>query len=162
GQDSIRDWLAGEYESLTRKLEAVRGKAEYGVQLFWEPRTVARDIAARSEAIRRLEEEVRSKPKGTAYLLRQRVESILRREMETRASECFQDFRQRVQQHVCDIRLEKTRKAGEDKQMIANLSCLVHREKSSELGKELEAINGMEGFSVRFTGPWPPYSFVDR
>ena len=140
----------------------MRGKAEYGVQIFWEPRTVARDIAARSEAIRKLEEEVRSKPKGTAYLLRQKAEGVLKREMETRARACFRDFYDRIRQHVCDIRLEKTRKAGEDKQMIANLSCLVHREKSSELGKELEAITGMEGFSVRFTGPWPPYSFVDR
>jgi len=28
------------------------------------------------------------------------------------------------------------------------------------LGDELEKINNLKGFSVRFTGPWPPYSFV--
>ena len=44
--------------------------------------------------------------------------------------------------------------------MIMNLSCLVAREKYLELGEELGSINGMAGFSVRFTGPWPPYSFV--
>jgi len=26
----------------------------------------------------------------------------------------------------------------------------------------LEEINNMEGFSVRFSGPWPPYSFVAK
>jgi hypothetical protein len=41
-----------------------------------------------------------------------------------------------------------------------NLSCLVDGDKSKDLGEELEAIDKMEGFSVRFTGPWPPYSFV--
>ena len=159
-QEDIRKWLADEYEGLRRKIETVRGKAEYGVQVFWEPQVVARDIAANSEEIRKLEEETRSKPRGTVYLLRQKVESALRREMETRASACFRDFYERIKQHVCDIRLERTRKVTGDRQMIMNLSCLVCRETSSELGKELEGIDRMDGFSVRFTGPWPPYSFV--
>ena len=159
-QEDIRKWLADEYEGLRRRIETVRGKAEYGVQVFWEPQVVARDIAVNSEEIRRLEEEIRSKPRGTAYLLRQKVESALRREMETRASACFRDFYERIKQHVCDIRLERTRKVTGDRQMIMNLSCLAYRERSGELGKELEGIDRMDGFSVRFTGPWPPYSFV--
>ncbi len=159
-QKSIGHWLAGEHESLRRRIETVRGKAEYGVQVFWEPRVVARDIAANSAEIRKLEEETRSKPRGTAYLLRQKVESVLRREMETRASDCFRDFYERIRRHVCDIRLERTRKVTGDRQMIMNLSCLAYRERSDELGNELESIDRMDGFSVRFTGPWPPYSFV--
>lgn len=159
-QEAVRTWLAGEYQSLRHRIETVRGKAEYGVQVFWEPQVVARDIAANSDEIRRLEEEIRSKGRGTAYLLRQKVESTLRREMETRASECFRDFYQRIRQHVSDIRLEKIRKVAGEKQMIINLSCLAYRERSSDLGNELESIDRIDGFSVRFTGPWPPYSFV--
>jgi len=41
-----------------------------------------------------------------------------------------------------------------------NLSCLITINGSRSLGDELEKINVLEGFSVRFTGPWPPYSFV--
>jgi hypothetical protein len=48
----------------------------------------------------------------------------------------------------------------EDKQMLLNLSCLLFKEKSKILGEELEKINHLKGFFVRFTGPWPPYSFV--
>jgi hypothetical protein len=46
--------------------------------------------------------------------------------------------------------------------MLLNLSCLVARDKVDSLGKELEAINNMNGFSVHFSGPWPPYSFVAK
>jgi hypothetical protein len=46
--------------------------------------------------------------------------------------------------------------------MLLNLSCLVAREKVDSLGKELEEINNMDGFSVHFSGPWPPYSFVAK
>ncbi len=130
-QKSIRHWLASEYKLLKRRIEAMRGKAEYGVQVFWEPQVVARDIAARSEEMHKLEEAIRSKPRGTAYLLRQKAESVLRREMETRASECFRDYYERIRQHVCDVRLEKARKVAEEKQRIMNLSCLVYKERSS-------------------------------
>lgn len=46
--------------------------------------------------------------------------------------------------------------------MLLNLSCLVSKGKVDSLGEELEKINNMEGFSVRFTGPWSPYSFVAK
>jgi len=46
--------------------------------------------------------------------------------------------------------------------MLLNLSCLVAREKVDSLGTELEEINNMDGFSVHFSGPWPPYSFVAK
>ena len=159
-REGVGDWLAGEYENLKRKLEAVRGKAEYGVQLFWEPRTVARDIAAKSEEIRRLEEEIRSKPRGLAYMYRQRLENILKREMEAKADRCSKDFYHLVKKHICDLKVEKAKRADDDRQMIMNLSCLVYRDKVSDLGEALVSIAEMEGFSVRFTGPWPPYSFV--
>jgi len=58
--------------------------------------------------------------------------------------------------------VEKTKKTEKDKVMLINLSCLVAKEKVDSLGEELEKINNMEGFTVRFTGPWPPYSFVAK
>jgi len=48
------------------------------------------------------------------------------------------------------------------KVILLNLSCLVAKGKVDSLGEELEKIDNMEGFSVRFTGPWPPYSFVAK
>jgi len=58
--------------------------------------------------------------------------------------------------------VEKTKKVDKDRMMLLNLSCLVAKEKIDSLGEELEKINNMEGFSIRFTGPWPPYSFVAK
>ena len=73
----------------------------------------------------------------------------------------FKDFYGRIKEHVGEIKVEKTKKADEkDMQMIMNLSCLVAGDKYKELGAELEQIDNTEAFSVRFTGPWPAYSFV--
>jgi hypothetical protein len=46
-----------------------------------------------------------------------------------------------------------------DRQMIVNLSVLTPRERVAELGAVLAGFQA-EGVEVRFTGPWPPYSFV--
>ena len=43
--------------------------------------------------------------------------------------------------------------------MLLNLSCLM-QEGSGDLGRVLDEIQQTKGISVRFTGPWPPYSFV--
>lgn len=156
----VRLWLEEDYERLKQKMERVRGKAEYGVQVFWDPRAIAKSLAETSPEIRRLEEEVRSKPRGLAYMYRQQLESLLKKEMGASADRCFKEFYGRIRKHVDDIRVEKVKKAKADIQMILNLSCLVPRDRYAELGEELDWINQRDGLSVRFTGPWPPYSFV--
>ena len=157
---NVQDWLQQEYEGLKRKIEKVRDKAEYGVQVFWDPKLIAQNLTQTSPEIRELDEKIRTKPRGAAYMYRQRLENLIKREMETRADECFKDFYSRIRKHVDDVRVEKTKKAEHGLQMIMNLSCLVCRDRYTKLGEELDKINQMDGFSVRFTGPWPPYSFV--
>lgn len=159
-EQNTRNWLKEDYESLKKKMEKVRGKAEYGVQVFWDPKVIAQNLTETSPEIKRLDEEIRSKSRGLAYMYRQRLENLLKKEMEVKADQCFKDFYGRIKNHVDDIRVEKTKKAEQGSQMIMNLSCLVYVNKYKELGEELDEINKMEGFTVRFTGPWPPYSFV--
>ncbi len=157
---NVQDWLKQEYEGLKSKIEKVRGKAEYGVQVFWDPRVIAENLTRTSPEIRKLDEEIRLKPRGLAYMYRQRLENLIKREMESKADECFKDFYTRIRKHADDVRVEKTKKAEAGLQMIMNLSCLIYKDRYTELGEELDKINQLEGFSVRFTGPWPPYSFV--
>jgi len=42
--------------------------------------------------------------------------------------------------------------------MMMNLSVLASDEKA--LGQVLDEIEREEGISIRFTGPWQPYSFI--
>ena len=159
-EENVRNWLQNDYDNLKSKMEKVRGKAEYGVQIFWEPQVVAQNLTKTSPEISQLEEEIKSQSRGVAYLYKQKLENALKRELESKADQCFRDFYERIRKLVDDIAVEKTKPGNQNTQMIMNLSCLLPRDKSAELGEELEKINSMEGFSVRFTGPWPPYSFV--
>jgi len=159
-QETVRAWLRQEYESLQKKIERVRGKAEYGVQIFWDPKIIAEMLMEESPHLKTLSEQVKAKPKGAAYLYQQRLERALKVEIEVEAAAYVKDFYQRIKKQVDDLWVEKPKKMDNEKQMLLNLSCLVDRERYKALGEELEKIEQIDGFSVRFTGPWPPYSFV--
>jgi len=160
-EENMKAWLKEDYENLKAKMEKVRGRAEYGVQVFWDAKVMAQKITEESLEVKQLEEEVKSKPRGLAYMYRQKLEGLLRKEIEDRADRYFKEFYEKITPHADDIRVEKTKKTeDEDEQMLLNLSCLLPKEGSKGLGEELEKIDALEGFSVRYTGPWPPYSFV--
>ncbi|MGB8657696.1 MAG: GvpL/GvpF family gas vesicle protein [Candidatus Zixiibacteriota bacterium] len=159
-EENIRKWLKQDQAILKEKMNKIRGKAEYGIQIFWDPKLIAGEIAETNDEIRGLQQAMNSKPKGLAYMYKHKLENLLKKEMEKKADCCFRDLYARIRGCADEIRVEKTKKADDKKQMLMNLSCLVDRNKSRELGEELEKIRAEEGFTVRFTGPWPPYSFV--
>jgi len=159
-EENVRNWLQNDYDNLKRKMEKVSGKAEYGVQIFWEPQVIVQYLADSSPEIRQLEEKMKSQPRGVAYLYKQKIESTLKRELESKADQCFRELYQGIRGYVDSIVVEKTKPGDQNTQMLMNLSCLLPRDRTAELGEELENINNIDGFSVRFTGPWPPYSFV--
>jgi len=159
-EENVRNWLRNDYHKLKNRIEKVRGKGEYGVQIFWKPQVIAQSLAKTSPEIRQLEEKMKSQSRGVAYLYKLKLENALKKELESKADQRFRDFYEAIRRHVDDIAVEKTKPGDQTTQMIMNVSCLAVRDKTTELGEELENINNMEGFLVRFTGPWPPYSFV--
>ena len=157
---NMRMWLEDDYEKLRKKLDKFKGKAEFGVKIFWYPEMVIQAIIKKDPEIKRLKEEMLAGSRGFAYLSRQKLEGLMRKNLEIEAAKLFTDFYDRIKSRVCEIKVEKTKKLDDRKQMLMNLSCILPREETEALGNELEKINNRKEFSVRFTGPWPPYSFV--
>ncbi|MBA3062312.1 MAG: GvpL/GvpF family gas vesicle protein, partial [Atribacteria sp.] len=158
--ENMKKWLKGDYENLRQKLAKLKDRAEFGVQLFWDPKIISEWVIEKSPEIKKLSEEIKSKSKGLAYMYKQKLENLLKKELEKEADRFFKVFYDQIKSCVDQIKVEKTKKMEEDKQMLLNFSCLLFKGKSKILGEELEKINHLKGFSVRFTGPWPPYSFV--
>jgi hypothetical protein len=158
----VRDWLREDYGRLCALMGKIEGRDEYGVQVLYELAVVSRQVSEKNQEVSRIKEEMASKSPGMAYIYKQKLEKALKAEMERLADEWFKDFYSRIKRYCDDIMVEKAKKMERNKVMLLNLSCLVAREKVEKLGEELEKIHGQEGFSVRFTGPWPPYSFVAK
>jgi len=158
----VKEWLKEDYDRLHEVMRNIEGKDEYGVQVSYEPRLIIKQVSEQSEEIRKIKEEMATKSPGMAYMYKQKLERAVKAETEKLANVWFSDFYGRIKKHTNDIVVEKTKKLNNGKVMLLNLSCLVAKEKIDSLGKELEEINNMDGFSVHFSGPWPPYSFVAK
>lgn len=160
--ENLQAWLAENRDRFTRLLDKLNGKAEYGVQVFWDRKVVAETIVKSDPELYKIRDEARDKPKGLAYMLQQKLAKATRAALERQANRYVEDFYTRIRQCVDEVQVDTLKKVDPpavDKQMLLNLSCLMTRGDPA-LGAVLEEIQKTEGISVRFTGPWPPYSFV--
>lgn len=158
-EEAVKAWLKEDYQSLKEKLNKVKGKVEYCVQISWDPQIIARELIEKDLELKRLDQEIKSKPKGVAYMYKQKLEKLIREKLEKEAERYFKEFYEKIKHCTNEVKVEKLKKEDESRQMLMNLSCLADKDNKT-LGDELEKINNREGFFVRFTGPWPPYSFV--
>ena len=157
--EALATWLETEYAALKQRLQALAGKAEYGVQVFWEAALISKQAAGASPEIRQLQQDIASKPRGLAYMYRQQLERLLKKELETRAADEFQYLYGRLSRCADKTRVEKTKRSEAGRQMLMNLSCLVSPEQCPGLTAELDQVSNREGYAVRLVGPLPPYSF---
>ena len=157
----LSSWLTDEHDLMKEKLDRVNGRREYGIQIFYAPSQIGEMPGLETEEIRQLKNEMAGKGPGAVYVYKQKIEKMMKDARGERIKEYSDGFYKRIKQCTAGIITGKMKKSGEDDRvMMMNLSCLADDEQYRRLGEVLEDIDRMKGFSVRFTGPWPPYSFV--
>jgi len=158
--DGLKGWLNDNYERLLKNMERFRDKEEYGIQVFWNADVIAEKLMVAIPELKGLKMETEARQGGAAYMHKQLFEKKLRQEMGLEAGLQFKELYCRIKERVEELNIEKTKETSRRAEMLMNLSCLVHREMAMDLIEELDMINMMDNFYVRFTGPWPPYSFA--
>ncbi len=156
----VENWLKAEHSKLREKMEKIRGKQEFGAQIFFDPKPFLEEIQEKSVGYRKIMTEVESKPRGLAYMYEQRLKELMKKELEDRMEAYARDFYKAVQSRVDEMKIERVKRSEEDQQMLMNISCLISKNRVAELAGELDRINSLRNFSVKFTGPWPAYSFM--
>ncbi|MDI6884618.1 MAG: GvpL/GvpF family gas vesicle protein [Hadesarchaea archaeon] len=165
GSDEVvKDWMDKEYPKLKQELERLKDKSEYTVQIFCDESLLVKKVEEKNEKIRKLREEIKTKSKGTAYLLERKLEGMMKDAVVAEANNHAKNFHDQIKEYADEVKVGKPTKQvpekWKDKLMVLNLSCLMHEEKVDKLGEVLAEIDKSEGFSVRFTGPWAPFSFA--
>lgn len=159
-EENLAAWLDENHDDLCARLGRLRGRAEYGVQIFWEPERISRQIVSEEPELARLDAEAEKQSAGIAYLSREKLKKELRFALEERADALYRRFYRRIRAGVEAVQVARLHKETGAKTMLMNLACLLPRDEEARLGRLLDEIDGVDGCSVRFTGPWPPYSFV--
>jgi hypothetical protein len=80
-RQNLVEWLEKESPELNRKLEELKNKLEYGVQVLWDPNVILPAIREQDAEIQQLEKEIRTQPEGIAYLLQKKLEELIRKRL---------------------------------------------------------------------------------
>lgn len=158
--ENLRRWLEKDHDSLLQQLEKVKNMEEYGVRVIYEPGWLENNVSKDSEEFRSLQKKIDSKDEGAAYLYREKLTQLTKDKIEKKKEKLISEFCELVEPTVAELKREEVTERESDKKILMNLSCLVAQGEYEELGSVLEKIDSREGFNVKFTGPWAPFSFT--
>jgi len=163
GESEVEGWLEEEYEQLIGMLRRFRGKAEYGVKVYIDEGRIKEALDGNTEILK-LRKSLEDKPDGFTYLMRKRLEQRERVQRQVETSVLSEKILKEITGIVDEMKIDgKKLDSGEEyegKAILLSLSCLVKDENVDALGSILGDLNGSNSLAVRFTGPWPPYSFI--
>lgn len=160
-RNELIGWLSKEYEIFLQKFEKIRGKKEYGLQIFTNRQKIQDTISATNDFIKRLESEAKTSGPGKKYMIQQKLEKEVKIAMDREIADIISETKRKIQGYCDEISMGKLKKGHvPERDMILNCSCLVSDENYPKLGAVLEEIERGGNLSVRFTGPWAVYSFV--
>lgn len=165
--DAVRSWLAEQSDTFADLLDRFAGRWEYRIEITWEEAALRERAAADDDDLQDLRERRDEASEGTAFLVEKQYETRLRelvREQRSRELRGLVDDLDRIADELEDVDRPSTALLDEqdpepdEKQTM--LTALVDETRESAVGDRLDEAASRPGVEIRFTGPWPPYSFV--
>lgn len=157
-REDIVELLRSAYDAFRDVLDKMQDKFEFGLKVLWERDQIVREIEREDENVRRLKDEI-SAQKGSTYFARMQygrlVDATLQARSEQYVAEVFAALR--------DVAVaSRTNKPIGDK-MILNAAFLVSRDQEAAFDARVKEIGQRyDGkLTFKYTGPWPPYNFVN-
>ena len=158
-REDIVELLRSTYDALKDVLSKMKGKIEFGLKVNWDKAQVLADLERKNEEIRRLKEEIETARSSSTYFARMQLGRLVDQSLSERADEYVEEIYNGLRN--CAIASRSNKPIGEN--MIMNAAFLVEREKAEAFDKAVNEIaKSFEGkLNFKYTGPWPPYNFVN-
>ena len=155
--DDIMELLRSAYEAFTDVLNKMQDKFEFGLKVLWDRDQIIREIEDEDEDIRRLKGEISSQ-KGSTYFARMQygrlIDAALQARSERYVAEIFDALR--------DVSVASRSNKPIGDRMIMNAAFLVAREMEDAFDARVKDIGSRyDKLTFKYTGPWPPYNFVN-
>jgi hypothetical protein len=153
----VVELLRTAYDAFRDVLVKMHDKVELGVKVLWEPEIVIRDIERDDENLRLLRQEISSQ-RGSTYFARMQYGRMV--------DAALEDYVERyVGAIVNELRPVSTASRSNKpigEKMIMNAAFLVTREQENAFDAKVKEIGARyESLTFKYTGPWPPYNFVN-
>lgn len=153
----VQKILSAGYAMFKEIFDEIEGRVELDVAVIWNDLdTVIKEIGQKEE-IKRLKEELLSRPAGITPEDQMRIGGKVKLFLD----EHKERLASTIEVALSDVALRVKRHGLMDDRMILNAAFLVDKSRRSDFEKKLDTINGTYGgkIDLRCVGPLPPYSF---
>jgi hypothetical protein len=156
-RNDIVELLRGAYDAFHDVLDKMQDKLEFGLKLLWDRDVAIREVEKEDEEVRRLKTEISSQ-KGSTYFARMQYGRLLESALQSRSERYVNEILAQLR----DVSVaSRTNKPIGDK-MIMNAAFLVSRDQESPFDTRVKELGARyDRLTFRYTGPWPPYNFVN-
>jgi hypothetical protein len=156
-REDILELLRSAYEAFADVLNKMQDKLEFGLKVLWDRDEMVRAIEQEDEDIHRLKTEISSQ-KGSTYFARMQYGRLIDAALQQRSERYVAEFLQRLRDVSVASRVNR---AIGDK-MIMNAAFLVQRDQEQAFDRRIKDIaSHYDKLTFKYTGPWPPYNFVN-
>lgn len=161
GDAGLEGWLADHTGRVREELDRLAGRREYRIEALWDPEAFEARMREEDDRLREIEAEREAAEEGTGFLLGKQAEDRLRGLKRDRRAELYESLVAAVD-GVCEAREERD-PAGDgegERESVGAMAVLCPLDREADLGEALDDYVAGRPVEVRFTGPWPPYTFT--
>jgi hypothetical protein len=156
-REDILELLRSAYDAFADVLNKMQDKLEFGLKVLWDRDVMIREIESEDDDVRRLKGEISSQ-KGSTYFARMQYGRLMDAALEARSERYVRDIFEQLRPVSVASRANKP--IGD--KMIMNAAFLVSRDKETAFDAKVKEVGALyDKLNFRYTGPWPPYNFVN-
>lgn len=163
---AVREWLDGEADELDAALADLAGQREYRIEVSRDRTALEERVAAEDDRLADLRARREDASEGTAFLVGKQYDRRVDELLERHVAEETDALVERLREVASEVeRVDRTSSPLDDRpadgdRHRSTLAVLAPEDREAALGDRLDEVAARPGVEVRFTGPWPPYSFA--
>jgi hypothetical protein len=156
-REDIVELLRSAAEAFGDVLNKMQNKLEFGLKVLWDRDQAIRELETEDEDIGRLKKEI-SGQKGPTYFARMQYGRLVDGALQSRSERYVADILDELRDVSVASRINKP--IGD--KMIMNAAFLISRDQEPDFDAKVKTIAGrFDKLTFKYTGPWPPYNFVN-
>jgi len=155
--DDIVELLRSAFDAFGDVLNKMQNKLEFGLKVLWDPDQAVKAVESEDDDIAKLKKEI-SAQKGPTYFARMQYGRLVDAALQARSERFVANILNELRDVSVASRINKP--IGD--KMIMNAAFLISRNQENAFDKKIKDIAGrLDQLTFKYTGPWPPYNFVN-
>jgi hypothetical protein len=155
--DDIVELLRSAFDAFGDVLNKMQNKLEFGLKVLWDPDQAVKEVEAEDEDISKLKKEI-SLQKGPTYFARMQYGRLVDAALQARSER----YQAAILDELRDVSVASRINKPIGDKMIMNAAFLISRNQENAFDRKVKAIaSRLDQLTFKYTGPWPPYNFVN-